>query len=272
MRKVIVALLAGGAMVWTGEAAAQTRPGFELAGELFDYGYDERLEGELVAEDDGTFGGFALGYVETLGGGSFLRARLSAAVGSVDYSSEDGELENISQSIGQLELHFGKDLAIGRGATLTPFIGLGSRALIDESGGEATHSGALGYDREVSYAYVPVGLGATLPIGRGARLVLSGQVNWVVGGEATSEFSGIDPAFPDVTVDLDDGLGLEASAIFQLPVGRSAIGFGPFVRHWRIERSKSFILTDPEGSGEAIEFFEPANRTTELGLRLSFAF
>jgi hypothetical protein len=56
------------------------------------------------------------------------------------------------------------------------------------------------------------------------------------------------------------------------PVGGKAINLGPFVRHWNIDRSKSFVLRDPGGSGESIEFFEPRNRTTELGVRLSLSF
>jgi hypothetical protein len=257
----------------TGAAAeAETRPGFEVGAEAFDYAYRERFEGQTVARDDGTFGGFTLGYVETIGGGSFLRAKLSTSFGAVDYSSEDGRIENVSQSIGQLELHFGHDFRVGESATLTPFAGLASRVLSDNSGGEETELGFAGYDREISYAYVPVGLAATFGLGGRGTLTLSGQYNWVVGGEAKSDLSGVDPILPDLKLDLENGHGLEASAMFTLPIGGNAIAFGPFVRHWRIDQSESFVLTDPEGSGERIEFLEPKNRTTELGVRLTFAF
>ena len=272
MKKSGLILLASAAAFMPSGAAAQTRPGFEVGAELFDYDYNERFEGETVARDDGKFGGITFGYVETIGGGSFLRAKLSVDFGSVDYSSDDGEIEDVSQDIGQLEFHFGHDFRIGERASLTPFVGLGSRVLEDHSGGEETEFGLLGYDREISYAYVPVGLAATFRVGGSASLALSAQYNWVVGGEAKSDFSGIDPEFPDVKVDLQEGHGFEASAMVSLPIGRSAIGFGPFVRSWRIRQSESFVLTDPEGSGESIELFEPATRTTEAGVRLSFAF
>jgi hypothetical protein len=272
MKKLAFALVAGSAALVASAAEARTRPGFELGGEVLDYSYRERFEGNLVARDDGTFGGVSAGYVETIGGGSFLRARLSVDLGSVDYSSDDGRIDNVSQSIGQLELHFGHDFELGGGATLTPFIGIGSRVLEDESGGEETQSGALGYDREISYAYVPIGIAAGLSLGGATELKLSAQYNWVVGGEAKSRFSDINPAFPNINADLNDGHGYEASAMLSFPLGSHAIAFGPFVRRWNLDRSESFVLTDPEGSGEAIEFFEPKNRTTELGLRLSFSF
>jgi hypothetical protein len=272
MKKVTLGLATASAAFVASAAEAQTRPGFELGAEVFDYSYRERFEGEVIVKDDGTFGGITFGYVETIGSGMFLRARLSTDFGSVDYSSDDGRLENVSQTIGQLELHLGRDFTIGSGTTITPFIGIGSRVLEDKSGGKETELGALGYDREISYAYVPVGVAAALPVSGRSELILGGHYNWVVGGEAKSQFSDLDPELPNVRVDLDNGHGFEASATLRFPLGSHAIAFGPFVRHWNLDRSTSFILTDPEGSGESIELFEPRNRTTEMGLRLSFSF
>lgn len=135
---MITALLAAAALSPVA-ARAQTRGGFEAGVEVFDYGYRERLDGETIVFDDGQFGGFHLGYVETIGGGMFLRGKLSVAAGSVDYRSPDpagdDRIENVGQSTGQLELHVGIDLPVGAGATLSPFIGIGGRSLIDESGG-----------------------------------------------------------------------------------------------------------------------------------------
>jgi hypothetical protein len=274
MTRIIAALLAGScALASAATAEARTRPGFEIAAELFHYAYRERLDGETIVRDDGTFGGGALSYVETIGGNWFLRGGLSAAVGSVDYrSDEDDRIDNIAQSIGQLELHVGRDFILSNGASVTAFAGLGSRALIDESGGEESNSGLAGYDREISYAYVPIGAAARVPVGRRATLAFSAQYNWIVGGEAESKFSDVDPALPDIELNLDGGHGFEAMAKVELPLGQHAISFGPFLRHWNIDRSEPFVLVDPDGSGEAIEFFEPKNRTTEIGVRLAFGF
>jgi hypothetical protein len=80
---MIAALLAGAAFA-PGAAQAQTRGGFEVGVELFDYSYRERMEGQTVVRDDGRFVGLTLGYVGKLGDGWFLRGRLSGAAGSVD--------------------------------------------------------------------------------------------------------------------------------------------------------------------------------------------
>jgi hypothetical protein len=284
MRTTLLVLLVGACSAITAEAAsAQTRPGFEVNAELLDYSYRERLDGDIVVRDDGGFVGIGATYVETIGGGVLLRARLNVALGSVDYrgpaggidgfAAQDSRIDDVSQSFGQLELHLAKDFALG-GATLTPFVGIGSRYLEDESGGETTEDGLLGYDREVSFAYVPIGMSARLPLSssRAATLVLSGQYNIVTHGTAESKFSRIDPSFPDVEVDLEGGSGFELSALVSLPLGSRSVSFGPFVRRWSIDRSRSFVLADPEGGGDAIEFFEPTNDTTEFGLRAAFGF
>ena len=253
----------------TGTAQAQTRPGFEVGAELFDYSYRERFEGETVIRDDGEFIGLTASYVETIGSGLFLRARLSTDFGRVDYRSGDERLENVSQDIGQLELQIGRDFTLGTGATLTPFTGLASRVLSDHSGGEVTQGGLQGYDREISYAYVPVGVAAGIPVGSSLRLTLSGQYNWVANGTSKSKFSESDFEVPDVNLDLNGGHGVEASAMLSVPIGGNALSFGPFVRHWNLDRSESATFTEDD---LVAEFFEPRSRTTEVGVRLSFEF
>ncbi len=251
------------------DAQTQTRRGFEIGAEVFDYSYRERFEGETVAKDDGTFGGLTASYVAGLGGGYLFRPKLSVDFGSVDYSSDDGEIKNVRQSIGQLELQVARDFRLGGTATITPFIGLGSRILNDNSGGEETEQGFLGYDREINYAFVPIGAAVTTQIGASNTVTFSAQYNWVVGGDAESRFSDVDPEFPDLKLDIPGGHGLEASAILGVPLGRTQLRVGPFVRHWNIQRSESETF---EEDGEVLELFEPKNKTTELGVRLSLAF
>lgn len=251
------------------QAQTQTRPGFEVGAQLFDYNYRERLDGSTIVRDDGKFIGLTASYVETIGSGWFLRAATDTGSGSVDYSSDDGRIDDVSQYLAQVEFHLGRDFLVGDVTAITPFTGIGGRALNDNSGGEETESGARGYDREIGYAYIPVGLAATFPFGSRWSLALSGQYNHIVRGTAESKLSRLDPEAPDVSLDLDGGYGIETSAMFSAPIGRKALRFGPFVRHWNLQRSKSQVFRE---DGFEIGFFEPANRTTELGLRLAFAF
>jgi hypothetical protein len=260
--------------------AAGTRPGFELGAEFFDYGYRERLDGKTVAKDDGRFGGATLSYVETVGAGNFLRARLSTTFGSVDYRSPSANLigtngppariDNVSQDISQLELGFGHDFRLRGGGSVTLFTGIGARVLNDRSGSKAEQGG---YDREISYGYLPLGGAASVPLGTsGPSLLVSAQYNWVIYGEAKSKFSKLDPELPDIKLDLRNGSGVELVAALRFPLGKRAITVGPFGRFWSISRSKTLVLTDPEAPGEAIQFFEPKNRSREIGIRLGFAF
>jgi hypothetical protein len=277
---ILLGLLAGAAMAPTA-AEAQTRGGFELGVEVFDYGYRERDAGETVVRDDGKFVGVSLGYVQKLGDGWLLRGRLAGAAGSVDYRSngavlgpDTGEqrLDNISQGIGQFEVHVGRDFMLSERTSLTPFVGFATRTLNDESGGEETDGGLLGYDRDVSYAYVPLGLAFRQSTGGRGAITVSAQYNLVVGGEATSKFSDLDPELPDVKVDLKGGSGFELSAIADIPLGKNSIRVGPFLRRWSIDESESFVITNPDDPTETLELVEPKNRSTEIGLRLSFAF
>jgi len=209
-----------------------------------------------------------LSYVETIGATTFLRGTYEFGAGEIDYRSDDGaRIDNVKQGVGQLELHIGKDFRFDD-VTLTVFTGIGARALIDGSGGRQASNEAFGYDREIGYAFVPLGLAANLPAGR-TRLLLSAQLNPVFGGKADSKLSDVDSELPDLELDLRGGQGFELSGIAAFPLGEREIRFGSVLRHWRLERSRSQTFTGPEGS---VTLFEPASRTTELSMRLGLAF
>jgi hypothetical protein len=255
-------------------ALGQTRPGFEAGLELYRIGYKEFVSGDLFIRQDGGMVGINLSYVQPVAGGLFGRALLSGAAGSVDYDPLDEPvIQNIPQSSGRVELHLGYDFMLKGGTSITPFAGYGARLYEDESGGLETEGGLLGFDREITYRYLPIGLASSIPVGGRKRLHLSAQYNHLIGGEVNNRFSRLDPDAPDVELDFNGGNGLEASAMLSLPVGRRhAINVGPFVRRWDLDDSDSFIITNPDDPSEAIELLEPANRTTEIGVRVSFSF
>lgn len=275
MRKIVAVLAATVCAVSIADpAAAQTRPGFEAGLEAFQIGYKEFDQGNLFIQEEGNMLGIRLSYVQPIAGGLFGRAILSGAAGTVDYDPLDEPVvKDIEQSSGRVELHLGYDFMVGGGASVTPFIGYGTRLFEDESGGIQTESGLLGYDREITYNYVPVGLAASIPIGGRKRLTVSGQYNHLVGGDVTNFFSRIDPEAPDVKLDFNGGHGVEASAMLSLPVGgRRAINIGPFVRHWDVAASDVFAIVNPDDPTEAFTLQEPENRTREIGIRVSFSF
>jgi hypothetical protein len=250
-------------------ATAQTRGGFEVGPKVVDYSYREMLDGATIVRDDGLLYGLAVGYTETLSRGWFLRLRADAVTGNVDYEDDEGErIENVSQTAGTAEFHLGKDFAVG-GATLTPFAGIGHRTLRDESGGRETQGGLAGYDRTISYRYLPVGVAVSFGIGASARMELSGQANFVVGGRARSRLSEIDPDLPDLDLALRGGTGFRLSALGEIPIGGSAIRFGPVLETWTINPSESLQISE---GGDTFELSEPRNRTVMVGAMASFAF
>jgi hypothetical protein len=255
-------------------ASGQTRPGFDVGLEVFQIGYKEFAEGDLFIRQDGRMVGINLSFVQPIAAGLFGRALLSGASGSVDYDPlDEAVVEDIGQSSGRLELHLGYDFLLKGGASITPFAGFGVRVYEDESGGRQTEAGLLGYDREVAYRYIPVGLAASIPVGGRTRINLSGQYNHLIGGEVNNLFSRIDPEAPDVKLGFNGGHGLEASAMLSLPVGRRhAINVGPFIRRWELNESESLTLVNPDDPDESVTLLEPGNRTTEVGLRVSFSF
>ncbi|HKS25462.1 MAG TPA: hypothetical protein VJZ76_21915 [Thermoanaerobaculia bacterium] len=271
MKKMIWMLMAAVSLTATA-AHAQTRPGFEAGVEVVDYGYREHFEGEELARDNGRFYGFSAGYTKGFGNKNFFRGRLSLDFGSADYRSGDDRLNGVSQTFGRLELHLGRDFAVSDRMTISPFIGIASRVLLDDSGGEETAGGAAGYDRVVAYRYVPVGAATTVPLHGPATLTLSAQYHHLIGGHVESKLSAIDPALPDVSVRLRNGSGYEVSAMVNIPIGGKTLSVGPFVSGWHIGESGSVLIKDPEGSGEMLELFEPPNRTTTAGARLTFSF
>jgi hypothetical protein len=273
--KKIVSMLAAGACAAgiATPALGQTRPGFEAGLEAFQIGYKEFDEGDLFIREEGHMLGIHLSYVQPIAGGLFGRVILSGAAGSVDYDPLDEPvIEDIDQSQGRVELHLGYDFMLGGGASVTPFIGYGARLFEDESGGCETESGRLGFDREITYNYIPVGLAASIPVGGRKRLNLSGQYNHLVGGDVNNFFSRIEPDVPDVALEFNGGHGLEASAMLSLPVGRrNAVNIGPFIRTWTWTL-RQLHDRQPGRSHRSDRPDEPENRTTEVGVRVSFSF
>ena len=267
--KLFGCALAFAAALTAAEASAQATDGLELGLQAFAYDYEETFEGGSVG-DEGRFGGFTVEYGRRLGRLSF-DARFRYGEGRVDYSASDGaRLDDVQQSSGQLELLAGWPLAASPTLTVTPYLGLGSRVLLDESGGRETAEGLQGYDREVAYAYVPLGAAVRFARQNGGALVLHGQVNLLAGGHVESDFRPLDPGAPLLETELDGGHGLEFGASLQTPFRGGRIGFGPFIRYWDIDPSNSVVFRD-EDLG-VIEFFEPANRTLELGVKLTYGF
>lgn len=268
--KLAIALLgAAGALAMTAQAHAQVARGVELGVEGYGYRYEESFE-DIRVEDEGRFFGISVEYGHAFNNRWTVDARLRVAGGSVDYSANDGaRIEDVDQSEGQLDFLFGRAFPTSATSSVVPYVGIGARVLDDRSGGRVADTGQAGYDREVSYSYVPLGAAAVIERRGGGQMAFYGQYNWIVGGEVRTELGDVDPELPTIVLDLEEGHGWEIGAKLTTPLGRGTIGVQPFLRTWDIAQSTSFIASDEEF---AIELFEPANQTRELGVRLTYGF
>ena len=254
-------------IVMTTAAWAQTRPGFEVGAQLLNHRFRQSAEGELVEKDEARFSGITAGYTKTFGNGAFVRGRLHIASGSADLKSGDGvtQLSDVDQGVGFLEVHGGRDFRLSDGATISPFAGIGVRVLLDDSGGKESGD-AIGFDRRIGFRYVPLGADATFTLRSNATLTLSAQYNWMIDGQAEADLSDGDPQLPNVNLAIDGGSGYELGAMLGFPIARHKLSVGPFLRKWSVDRSKSATLLG------GFQYFEPRSRSTEAGVRFSFAF
>lgn len=269
MRLTICLLAATGLALTAIEARAQVARGWEVGVEGYAYRYEETFE-EIRVEDKGRFFGVDLEYGRAFAGAWNFDARLHFALGSVDYSANDGaEIDDIEQSTGRLEFLLGRSFRVSPDTAVMAYAGIGARVLEDHGEGRVAGTGQAAYDREVSYGYVPLGAAAIMERAGGGRLAFYSQYNWLVDGSVRTELGDVDPELPTIVLDFEEGHGLEIGAKLTMPVGRGTIGIQPFVRTWDIARSESFTASDEELT---IEIFEPANQTREFGVRLSYGF
>lgn len=136
--------------------------------------------------------------------------------------------------------------------------------------------GAGGYEREVTWYYLPVGVRL-----RGAMTALPGW-NWIAAmefrtllhGTVKSHLSDVDSRFNDPKTDVDRGYGayLSVGAVYGFVDGGiiSAVAITPYLEIWEIDASDTAALTF---NGEPVtRVYEPHNDTTIYGVKISVRF
>ena len=249
--------------------AAATDGGFDAGLLISDYDYAEQVDGADVVMDGGTLFGISLGYTETLSRGLFLRIEADGMTGEVDYESDGDRLEGAQQSIGDVRLLGGVDVTAGR-STLTLMTGYGVRRLEDESGGLPTSSGLVGYDRTITYRYMPLAATLALPLGKRGTVELAGEYRLFLDGESDNDFSDVFEGAPDLSFDLDGGSGWRIAARAVVPLGNRHIAIGPFFERWDVYASEERTFSDPD-EGD-LTLFEPESRSERLGLSFALRF
>lgn len=178
--------------------------------------------------------------------------------GRTDYSSAGSGTMNKDYYKGRVEAY----LAYRCNAAISPFIGLGYRQLFDNSGGQTTSTGALGYDRMSQYLYLPIGARFD-PF---SRLSIKAQYDLFLGGRQTSYLSTASSSYSDITNRQRSGWGLDLTANYRVAAKWSLYSF---FRYWDIKKSDTATGTY---SGVSYLAYEPDNTTQELGVGVAYRF
>ena len=185
---------------------------------------------------------------------------LEYSFGNIDYTSAGTGTMKKEYYKGRLEYYISTISRVGAN-DLKPYIGLGYRDLLDDSGFKRSSTNHLGYDRLSQYYYIPIG--AIWYIND--ELSLKSQYNHLLRGKQTSFLNEILPndysTNPEKTQRFGWGIDLTLRSKFN--DRWSTYGF---FRSWNIEDS------DLTSCSPLIYCIEPKNQTHEIGAGVSYNF
>jgi hypothetical protein len=235
-----------------------TRRGFEAGAQIAHYHYEEPGLMNLIGPRIGAVGSFTFARV-----GLLFRAEVRGSYGRLKYQGS-GTQDKVPDSIFETRFLVGKDFPVGDRIALSPYAGLGYRALYNDLRGY-TQSGGItyaGYRRYSKYAYAPAGL--TGRIALRDRWVLAPTVEYdlFIRGRQDSMLSDVGGCNRDVTNTQTHGYGYRAAFI----VENSRWAFGSWLQGWSIGDSD----LQPAGCGRLGR--EPKNWTREAGIEVRYRF
>ena len=190
---------------------------------------------------------------------SFLYT-LEYSFGNIDYSSAGTGTMKKQYYKGRLEYYLSTGSKVGAN-DLLPYIGLGYRNLLDDSGYKTSSTNHLGYDRLSQYYYVP--LGAIWYISD--SLSLKSQYNYFLEGKQISFLNEILPNIYSVNPQNTQRLGWGFDFTLRSKLNSKWSTYG-FFRSWNIEDS------DAVSCSALIYCMEPKNQTHEIGAGISYHF
>ena len=185
---------------------------------------------------------------------------LEYSFGNIDYSS--AETGNMKKKYYKSRLEYYISTTPLYGAEdLRPYIGLGYRDLLDDSGFNRSSTNHLGYDRLSQYYYMPIG--AIWHINE--KLSLKSQYNYFLEGKQTSFFNEILPRSYPVNPENIQRLGWGIDITLRSKLNDRWYTYG-FFRTWNIEDS------DLTSCSPLIYCMEPKNQSHEIGAGISYNF
>jgi len=214
----------------------------------------------IYAKADANVEGLALGAEGTIN------------FGQVDYdSASTGSIDGINDFLAEVRATVGYNLTPDKKVEFTPYIGLGYRYLLDQLGGETSTTGALGYDRESNYLYLPIGIKAETGMDNGWTLGGTVEFDVFLHGWQKSHLEDAIAGLDTLTNDQDEGYGVRGSIKIAKKMDRVNILVEPFVRYWNIKQSNTKAVTFG-GTPIGVVGYEPKNNSLQVGGRIGVEF
>lgn len=261
-----------GTILMSGQVYGAQSHTFSVGAAAANFEYEEAG----LMKDEGVLYGLAGSYTYRgpLFGGSLQKAMLGVEArllaGQVDYTSTNtGSVDNIDDTLFEIRGLGGYNFQVCTSTAVTPYIGLGYRYLNDDSAGKITTTGHSGYERRANYLYAPIGIKTVTSLQNDWSLGLNIEYDYFILGKQISLLSEVNPAYPDVEVDQEDGYGIRGAITISKMAGGLTYVVEPYVTYWDIDESERAVF--PVGSF-IVTAWEPKNESTEIGIKLAVEF
>jgi hypothetical protein len=195
--------------------------------------------------------------------------------GPVKYTGT-GTQSGIPQYYYNLKAAVGYDFVVNN-VVVSPYIGLGYRFLSQQWGSTTTSTGNIGYDRQSTYNYIPIGVINRLAINEKSQLVSTLEYDYLISGNQYSGLSSVNgtsggntlSGVPNVNNSQNSGYGLNLTVMYK----EEKWGVGPYLKYWNIKQSNTVSGTyTVNGSLYRGSVYEPANNTLEYGVKAIYRF
>ena len=262
--KKFVMLLSLAFLLDGSSALALSPSSFDIGGQLSHITYKE----PGLMRESGIMYGVTAAYTR-VGRSIMWRVDGTLTTGEVDYvgSYSDGTpltINGIRDNMFETRAVIGPTNFVDAASYYLPYIGIGYRYLFD-----GADKAPGGYRREANYIYIPLGVDGMVMTKGEWSVGFTAEYDLFVSGTQFSYLSDADPGYNDMENSQTSGFGCRASLKFVLR-GKKDLTIEPFVKYWKIAESDTTTITyygTPIGSG-----YEPANNSTELGLKVLLRF
>lgn len=242
-----------------------TTTGSEFGVQLFGQSLDGERNGASDLSMESRKLGLAASFTQALGQGWYWGGDGRYAWGSTTYTSAArGRNSANPETLVELRLTGGRDLAAGPHQVLSPYAGLGYRS-IDSRLGRYTDTGYIAPSRIGNLVYLPVGVVHRLRLDRTARLSTTLEGNYLLGGTQTTRYTDIAGYVSDLNVTQKKGYGVRVGLAYET----ASWSAGVFLHHWDLQESEPGTYAT---STTVYTATEARSIAREVGLQLRYRF